>query len=400
MTISLSHKILSYIQIAFIVILCGVLFFSLTPANLVQATQQEDSQANFQTDNPEPIETETMQGEIKEIIDQKTKDNGGYEFVYQRVKCFITQGSQKGETVEIEVETPIETQERTYKVGDRVQISYYENAAGQDIYQITDYVRQGGLIILFIMFAFLAILIASKNGLYSLISMVLTFIIIVKVFLPLILNGTNPVLLTIGLSFLIIPLTFYLSHGFKKETTVAILGTSISLIVTGMLAQLFIKLTYLQGFSSEDAFFLQNLGKGSFNMQGILLAGIIVGLIGILDDISISQASLIYQLALENPNLTIQELFKKSMKLGKNHIASMVNTLILVYAGSSLPLLLLFAQGDNKFWDIVNNELIATEIVHTLIGSIGLILTVPITTLLASYFVSRNPEVEPQDKLL
>jgi uncharacterized membrane protein len=352
---------------------------------------QDNQPENEQIDqNTETVEPEKMEGRIIEILEEDTKDKGGYKYHYQKLKVLITRGTQKGERVEIEVETPIETKERKYEAGDHVEISFFENEEGASYYNITDYVRRGGLLSLFIVFTILAVAVASKRGLYSLISMALTFIIIVKIFLPLLVSGRNPILITVLLSIVVIPLTFYLSHGFKKHTTVAILSTLISLVITGILAQIFINAAYLRGFSSEDAFFLQNLNGGDFDLKGILLGGIIVGLVGILDDISIAQSSLIYKLAEENPNLSFPEIFTKSMDLGRNHIASMINTLILVYAGSSLPLMLLFVRGESKFGEIINNELIATEIVHTLIGSIGLIITVPITALLASYFVTKS----------
>ncbi len=384
-------------QILLVVAFCLFLAFPIhvtAQEEAPQPPQDETDQSTTVLPDSDPVEVQELEGTVIEILEEENRETNGYEIYYQKVKCEITKGEIKGEEITIEIETPIESKTREFKKGDRVKIAGYEGPDGKHIYTITDYIRRAGLTWLFIIFAVLATVVASKKGFFSLVSMGLTFLILIKLLLPMLLEGHNPVIVTALLSIIIIPLTFYLSHGFKRETTVAIMGTLAALIITGIMARVFIDMTYLRGFSSEDAFFLQNMEGKNFNLQGILLAGIIVGLIGILDDISIAQSAIVYQLAEENPNLNLETLFKKSMKLGKNHIASMVNTLILVYAGSSLPLLLLFANGDNEFSEIINSEIVATEIVHTLIGSIGLILTVPLTTVLACYFVTKRKSIK------
>jgi len=187
---------------------------------------------------------------------------------------------------------------------------------------------------------------------------------------------------TLG-SLLIIPLTFYLSHGFNKKTTVAVFGTLISLVLTGLLAKYFVGWARLTGFASEEAGFLQVMRPGLVSMKGLVLAGIIIGVLGVLDDITIAQAAVVEQLRQTDPNLAPEDLFWRAMRVGQDHIASMVNTLVLVYAGAALPLLLLFVDTSSPFREIINHEAIAEEIIRTLVGSIGLIAAVPITTFLA-----------------
>jgi len=182
----------------------------------------------------------------------------------------------------------------------------------------------------------------------------------------------------------IIPITFYLSHGFNKKTTVAVGGTVIALIITGILAGIFVEAAKLTGFASEEAGFLQVAKQGLVNIKGLLLAGIIIGVLGVLDDVTVSQSAIVFQLKQANAKIKAGELYKRAMDVGKDHISSMVNTLVLVYTGAALPLLLLFIDNPHPFSEVVNYEIIADEIVRTLVGSIGLVLAVPITTLIAS----------------
>jgi uncharacterized membrane protein len=161
------------------------------------------------------------------------------------------------------------------------------------------------------------------------------------------------------------------------------------LIITGILAMIFVEATKLTGFSSEEASFLQ-IYKQGVNMKGILLAGIIIGAMGVLDDITIAQVSVVFQLENTDKKLTRGELYKRAMDVGKDHISSMINTLVLVYAGAALPLLLLFVQNPHSFSEIINYEMVAEEIVRTIVGSIGLITAVPITSYIASLFVKSK----------
>lgn len=164
----------------------------------------------------------------------------------------------------------------------------------------------------------------------------------------------------------------------------------ISLIITGILAAVFIEAAKLTGFASEEAGFLQVVGEGTINIKGLLLAGIIIGVLGVLDDITISQSAIVFQLKEANRNFNSKDLYKRAMNIGKDHISSMVNTLVLVYTGASLPLLLLFVNNPYPFSQVINYEIIADEIVRTLVGSIGLVLAVPITTLIASTLAVRK----------
>lgn len=261
----------------------------------------------------------------------------------------------------------------------------------QKIYLITDYHRTPHLTFIFAIFVLLTFLVGKKYGLYSILGMAFSFFVIFKFILPQIILGRNPVFVTILASVAIIPVTFYLSHGFNKKTHVAIVSTLVALVITVIFTAVSVSLARLSGFATEEAFFVNEYFSG-IDMRGILLAGIIIGFLGVLDDITVSQCSVVMQLKKSNANLGTFELYKSAMEIGRDHITSMVNTLVLVYAGASLPLLLLFLNNNSNnnpglsepLMLTFNREIIADEVLRTLLGSTGLILAVPISTFLAS----------------
>ena len=276
------------------------------------------------------------------------------------------------------------------KVGDNVIVTYMQNPDGSDLFLITDYVRRPSLMLLFALFVFLTLIIARSQGLASLLGMIISFLIIFYWILPQILKGVDPLFTTISACLIIIPVNFYLSHGLNKKTTVAVIGTLIALVITGLLSRFFIGHSKLTGFGSEEANFLQYLTGGQVDMKALLLSGIIISLIGVLDDITVSQAAIVAKLKEANHKLKQQELFIRAMDVGKDHIASLVNTLILVYAGAALPLLLLFINSQESSFRLLNYEMVAEEIVRMLLASIGLIIAVPITTFIASISTSTK----------
>src|SRR3990167_9390460 len=220
----------------------------------------------------------------------------------------------------------------------------------------------------------------------------LSFFVIFTFVLPQILSGKDPIFIAITASLFIIPISFYLSHGLNRKTTAAVIGTIIALVVTGILANVFVDAARLTGFASEEAAFLQQAKPDLINIRGLLLAGIIIGVLGILDDITVSQAAIVSQLKSTSTKIPFWELLNRSMDIGRDHIASMVNTLVLVYTGAAMPLLLLFSNNPQPFSELINYEIIAEEIVRTLVASIGLVLAVPITTLLAAFIFARKSE--------
>ena len=335
--------------------------------------------------------SQLIEAQVIKILEQKPADLGPNQLAqtYQKLELLVTKGDLKDQTITIENGLIPLSDPQIYKPNDRLLLTLDHDTNNKTVFYITDYIRRDSLLLLFIIFAVLVVFVAKWKGLASLLSMALSFLIIFKLILPQLMAGSDPILVSILASLFIIPLTFYLSHGFSRKTTIAVFGTLTSLIITAFLAVIFVNLSHLSGFASEEAGFLQVATQGSINIKSLLISGIIIGLLGILDDITIAQSALVFQLKATDPDLKPPKLFFRAMTVGQDHIASMVNTLILVYAGAALPLLLLFIDNPEPFSQVINTELIADEIIRTLIASIGLVLAVPITTFLA-VFMSKE----------
>jgi uncharacterized membrane protein len=336
-----------------------------------------------QTTTPVPVE-ERQEAVVNKVLEEREISDSGVKRKYQKLELTGIGGKLDNKKITIEHgKVPI-INSVEYNPGDEVVLSITKDDKGSPSYFITDYVRKTPLLWLFALFIFLTILIGGKRGIFSVFGMAISFMVIFYFVLPQILKGQDPILIAILSSIIIIPVTFYLSHGYNKKTTVAVIGTISSLIITGFLAKYFVDATYLTGLASEEATFLESAKQGTVELKGLLLAGIIIGALGVLDDITISQAAIVFQLKSASPRIGIKELFLRAMDIGQDHIASMVNTLVLIYTGAALPLLLLFINNSLPFSAVINFEMISEEIVRTLVVSIGLILSVPLVTLLAA----------------
>jgi len=342
--------------------------------------------------NQGQVEEETLEAKVVAVLEERLSipEFGNEKQLYQKLKLLVTKGSLKDREIVIESGNIPSVNLPKYKSGDKVIVSYSKDLEGNDSFYITDFIRRSSLLWLFIIFAALATVIGKARGATSLLGMAISFAIIFVFILPKILSGSDPIIIAIIGSAFIIPVTFYLSHGFNKKTSVAIAGTLIALVITGILAGIFVEASKLTGFASEEAGFLQAAKGELINIKGLLLAGIIIGVLGVLDDVTISQSAIVFQLKQANPGIKFEELYKRATDIGQDHISSMVNTLILVYTGAALPLLLLFIDNPHPFSEVINYEIIADEVIRTLVGSIGLILAVPITTLLASMVVNKK----------
>lgn len=328
--------------------------------------------------------------EIDKVTQEKEIEVMGVRQPYQQLEVRITSGDMANKKVTIENGNEPMANVIKYKVGDKVLVNLGVDLEGNQVFYISDFVRNDKLLILLIIFVGLTILVARGKGINSVISMLLTFAAIFYFVLPRISDGTDPLLVAVLFSLGIIPITFYLSHGMNKKTTAAIIGSLITLVVICGLGQVSIVITHLTGLSSEEAGMLSVEQGGLLNMPGILLAGIVIGALGVLDDITVSQAAVVSELAGGAKVTKTKELYSRAMNVGRDHITSMVNTLVLAYAGASLPLLLIFINNPHPFAEIVNYEMISEEIVRTLTGSIGLILAVPITTLIAVWMFAEK----------
>jgi uncharacterized membrane protein len=257
-------------------------------------------------------------------------------------------------------------------------------------YTFNDFERRGPMLLLAAIFVAVVLLFARLRGALSLVGLAVSIAIVLLFVVPAILDDQPPLAVAVVGSLAVALITIPLAHGGGPKSLSALLGTAASLLLTAGLAVLFTELTHLTGLSSEEAAFLQ-LGQADLSLDGLLLAGIVIGALGVLDDVTISQASTVLALRHANPSLRFRELFRRALQVGRDHVSATVNTLVLAYMGAALPILLLFSATELGVSDAVNFEIVAKEIVATLVGSIGLIAAVPITTALAAVLALGEP---------
>lgn len=347
--------------------------------------------------NSEQNNEEIFNAQVTEVLEQKNavRDDGSTS-IQQKLKLKGLEGKWKDKEVVFDGTEFDVLSVSEYKVGDKVQVSYNLGPEGDEEFYVVGYSRTSSVYWLAFLFALVVIVIGRLKGFRALIVLALTFFIILKFIIPRILSGGDPLFISIIGSLFILMLSVYITEGFKRTSTIAIFSILISLIITGLLSVWFSAVTKLTGFASEESVYLIGLANGNINIQGLLLAGIIIGALGILDDVIISQVVLVKELMMSNPELTKSQIYSQAMRVGISHLSSMVNTLFLAYAGASLPLLILFSINQPPFMTFkqaIDNEMIATEIVRTLTGSIGLVLAVPIATFLAVQFIKKFRKV-------
>lgn len=315
----------------------------------------------------------------------------GERWVYQ---ARFTDGPQAGQTVSIgDDESVTNIGYKNFRVGDRVYVSTIDHISGVDRYLILDYVRTRSL------FWLIALLVAAVawfsrwRGLRSLVGLALSFVVLIGWIVPQIATGANPILVTIAGAAVSLVVGILLIEGWNRSSLAAGVGTVATMIVTGVISLWAVRFAHLTGEGTEETFILQGVSQGQIDMHGLLLAGIIIGTLGILDDIAFSQVAAVRELRLANPQMSRGALFQAAMRIGRSHLAAIINTLALAYAGAALPLLVLFHLGEQPSRFILNGELVATEIVRTVVGSLGLILAVPLSTAAAVWLAIRRPTV-------
>lgn len=272
--------------------------------------------------------------------------------------------------------------------GDRVLLQV-DTSFGETNFNLTDFSRDRALLWLTLFFALVLVAIGGIKGLKALVSLVIMALVVIYLLLPLILRGVNPVLATVGISSILTMIFLLFIGGFNKKTTAAILGTVAGLVAAGSLAVWIGRATYLTGLSSSEAQMLQYV-DGNINFQGLLFAGIMLGALGAILDVGMSVSSAMEQIRETNPAISLPELIKRGMNVGRDMLGTMANTLILAYVGTSLPLLLLFQVHQADFTKIINLDLIATEVVRAMAGSVGLALAVPLTAIIAGLLQTKN----------
>ncbi|WP_177153987.1 YibE/F family protein [Streptomyces sp. 2131.1] len=298
----------------------------------------------------------------------------------------VTSGPDEGRRF-VEVVQP--DAPRQLREGQGVVVAYAPDAPHDLQYSVTDVNRKFPLMLLAGIFALAVVLVGRMRGVMALVALALSFAILTLFILPAILQGSNPLVVAVVGAGAIMLIALYICHGPTARTSVAVIGTLISLLLIGLLGSLFIGWASLSGNTDDNTGLIHGLYP-HIDMSGLLLAGVIIGSLGVLDDVTVTQTSAVWELRQANPTMTAKQLYRAGIRIGRDHIASVVNTLVLAYAGAALPLLLLFTVAQSSVGTVANSELVAEEIVRTLVGSIGLVASVPVTTALAAVVVSAD----------
>lgn len=348
-------------------------------------------------DKPAPVRAKVL--EILSEEEEETSYAEGETTITQTIELELTNGENKGEKIIVEnyVDSMF-TYNIVVKEDDKVLVYLEKDENGEIIKgYISEIARDRYLLYLVIIFFLLLLIIGGLKGLKSIITLLITAFAVVKIMLPLILKGYNPIYLSIIVSVAIIAITLLMISGFNRKALAAIIGTSGGVLIAGIITLIIGELASLTGLGTEEAQMLSLVEKGdTFNFKGILFAGIILGALGAVMDVSMSIASSINEIKIANPEMTTKELIKSGMNVGKDIMGTMSNTLILAYSGGSIHLMLLFMANDFNIIDIINRDMIASEILRALAGSIGLIFTVPITAIISASLYNK---IEKKDDL-
>ena len=338
--------------------------------------------------------SEYVSGEVLEITDQ---DCQGYEIGADPsqvsggncdvLRVLITSGDKKGS--EGLVEFDYANAGVDLKTGTKMQLLRIpETEFPEDTYLYMDLNRSNLLIWIAIVFAIVTIIIGRWRGIGAIVGLILTFIVLLYFMFPALLEGKDPLAVAVVAASGIVLILLYTAHGLSIKTSVAVLGTLFGIALTATISFLVVGVGNFSGISSDDDFLLA--GVTQIRLDGLLLAGIIFASVGVLNDVTVTQASAIWELKESQPNYSAKELFVSGMRIGRDHIASTVYTLLFTYAGAALPTLLLIVLADRPTGFIISSEAISQEIVRTLVGSIGLVLAVPITTILAAVLAEKK----------
>lgn len=350
------------------------------PAQVTKLQKVNCADVNAQ----QPPQQSGQTGQTGQTGQQPGSAQGGKSCQKATVK--VTGGKDKGHTY-TEVVTPDAT--RTFTAGQDVVVAYAAKAPRQLQYSVVDVDRNGPLMLLGGIFALAVVVVGRMRGVLALVGLAASFAVLTLFILPAILQGSNPLLVAVVGGSAIMLATLYLCHGLSARTSVAVLGTLTSLLLIGVLGSVFIDWAQLTGNTDDQTGLVHSLYP-NIEVRGLLLAGVLIGSLGVLDDVTVTQTAAVWELKEADPGANWRKVYSAAMRIGRDHIASVVNTLVLAYAGAALPLMLLFSIARSSVSMVATSEVVAEEIVRTLVGSIGLVASVPVTTLLAALVVSAD----------
>lgn len=339
--------------------------------------------------------------EVLEILEEGEVVLGEQTQTYQLLRVEVLEGPWEGLIQELDFgKVQLMPEGMTLSPGDQIVISLTEMPDGTISAFFIDFVRTKPLIWLLLAFAALSVLVGGKQGARGLLGLALSLVLITGVIIPSILQGKDPTTVSVLGGFLLITITLYLIYGFTLKTHAAVLGLLFTLIFAGLMIGFFMKLTRMTGFANEEALNIMQQSNLHLDLRGLLLAGMLIGALGALDDLVITQASVVFQLNAADPGLDFRNLYQSAMKVGQDHVSAMINTLFLAYAGAALPTLVLFNLSQESFVNLINLEFVAEEIVRTLAGSLGLIAAAPISTAIACLMVVNKDRLRRLPKML
>jgi uncharacterized membrane protein len=347
------------------------------------------------------FDQQTRSGKVAQLVDVSCKavnavpaqppPGGKASDACQKATIEVTSGPDKSTTF-TEIVQPGQT--RRYTKGEGLVLAYAPNAPPEDRYSVADIERGLPMTVLALIFAAAVVLVGRLRGVTALIALAVSFGVLSLFILPAILRGHNPLLVAVIGGSAILLASLYLCHGLNARTSVAVIGTLSSLALIAVLGSVFIDWAHLTGNTSDETGVIHDLYP-AIQTKGILLAGIVIGSLGVLNDVTVTQTSAVWELKDADPKASWRRLYASGMRIGRDHIASVVNTLVMAYAGAALPLLLLFSIARAGVGQVAGSELVAEEIVRTLVGSIGLVASVPLTTVLAALVVNADRHPEP-----
>jgi len=394
-----------WLLIAVVLVLAEVVFFVWVFRRPAPSTPTPAAVTPVATPAPGDAAAD-MQGhiykaEVTAILETGTVQLGDREQAYQRARVRLLEGPLTGTEVEIDFgKRQTLPADMHLNVGDEILVNVLRRPDGVLVVYFVDFVRLRPMFTLFLVFAFFSVLVGGWKGVRGLVGMAFSFGVIFFFILPQILKGHNPVAVTVFGSAVLLGITLYLIYGWTLKTHAAVLGILSALVLTGVLAQYFVVLTRLTGFGSEDALYLIQFSAISIDTRGLVLAGMLVGALGVLDDLAITQSSVVFQLFATDPQMSFGTLYRRAMQVGRDHVAATVNTLVLAYTGGALPMLLLFYVTNERPLQVLNYEFVAQEIVSMMVGSLGLIAAVPLTNLLAVSLARHADRLGPLRRYL
>ncbi|MBI2483928.1 YibE/F family protein [Candidatus Uhrbacteria bacterium] len=345
-----------------------------------------------QTVSAEEVRDEYVRARVVRLLEKSEPDALALSAIVQQVRLRIISGAAKGREVTA-VNTIVSSQDSvaSLAVGDEVVVLSSSEEGRDTDYYIVDYNRTFPLALIFIAFMGLGILFGRSHGIRALLGLGISLAILTYYIVPQVIKGADPLLTSLIGAYAIAFLSIMLAHGIRTRTFVALASTMITLGCAAGIAVLFVHAARLFGTGTEEAVLLQLSPLETINIQGLLLGGILIGTLGVLDDITTAQAAAVDELKQVNPALDFHALYRHGIAIGREHIASLINTLVLAYAAVSLPLFLLFSlYRTQPIWVVLNSDRVAEEIIRTLVGSSALIIAVPITTLMAAWIFSRK----------